>query len=1666
MKFLRHFPLYGKIRIMSKGTLFDKKGMIGKTFYAGYFHVCKRTGDDYCLKQTKKVLSLLLVLCMICSTLPVHALATDAGVSNEDLLANTTRDSSSLTKDDVAGTVEPTEKTAHSENLSLDEETDVPYSEDSLPQKDVPAADEEMLANTTDDTGAPTKYDATDTVEPTEKTVHSENLSLDEETYAPDSEDILPQEDVPAAQSDTVPYAVTGGNIYFDPTTGTITDYDDTVTAVDIPASINGVAVTKIGDYAFEYCSSLTNIIIPNSVTSIGAYAFKNCSSLTSITIPNSVTSIAGWTFAGCSNLTSIAIPNSVTSIAGWAFEDCNSLTSISIPNGVTHIGKYTFHNCSSLTSISIPNSVTYIQSWAFYGCSSLRDVYYSKGEQEWRKIYILSDGKGDGNASLKNATIHYNSTGPEDSTKPDDSTKPEDSTKKVNIDVLKDYDAATGKVEFANTSLSGWYTTDETDMSFADNLDELLGTLVIARWKDDSPSLGSYITSIEPLDVKIGIVEKADSSGVVIDGQTYPISSEYPPSFLDGILTPSYTDSLCLCGLHEGKVAVLTKTESKSGILSEGSGKYVTIDGKQYSSAYLDETHPFLSNPDAWLKHDVSYKLANNVVCEMELKVNGVSGTCGDNLTWTLENGVLTISGEGEMYNYGYNDEGEGLGDAPWSEYKERISYIVVENGVTSIGRCAFELLNTSFDSEVKSIKIGEDVTSIGEKAFAQGAKKVIFSGNAPKIICCNSFGSSVGIDVYYPADKDHENWKKVIAINYDNNSIAWISSEDATGKLAVEDMLSFPNEAEYFGNTLKDDSYGYYITQSDYDHLVSHLENKDKKAVTKNGLFQSTFNIEGKTWNHMSWGGSCAGMASVIALVKNDAFPISSLDSSPASVSKIASGTTETQSLINYYQWQQCIPALKKAEDEFMEKPHDEQIRQLDTMVTKAERDGTVVMINFGYTTKDSKGKLKDGHHTILGFAVEHGIFNFTIGGKSYHFNRRVLTYDPAQSGAKQDYHSNAIYYNNNYREWAMIGLYNSVSTDKGMNINSDDNTGQLESVISSSNYINAVDYFTGQINYNSTPGNAILYPGESNFIIAANNSQDTVLNGLFDGTKTISDNGALIIGDSMDTDESDVSFSVSLPDHNDDYTVTSNDGTDFAMSCGNYFLDAYSDQAGSVTFARNGKVTLKTENADTGYVSVTADDGYTSLPWYTIDASSENTKSLSVELTDEGVLVSGDDLNDTTIVGTNDEETKELAFSTDHDTVLVTEKSDELVILADEDADGTFETPITTKPSTYTITFDPNGGYGSMKDGVATKGNPYTLPACNFTAPNSNLKFDAWAIGNTSGTKVAANATYTFTDDTTVYALWTNKNIDTEDSKPSTDGGSSSGGSSGGSSSGGGGGSYSSSSSVSVSKTENGSVSLSPSKPKKSETVTITVTPDDGYELSALTVKDSSGKEISTTKKDDGKYTFTMPSGKVTITPAFTKAKDKSDDESTQQPSINFTDVPSGVYYTDAVAWAIAQGITNGTTETTFSPDNSCTRAQMVTFLWRSAGSPSPTNSDNPFTDVAAGTYYYDAVLWAVEHGITTGTTDTTFSPNNTVTRGQTVTFMYRNAGSPKVDTVSPFVDVPSDAYYADAVVWAASNDITKGTTDTTFSPNESCTRAQIVTFLYRKDINANI
>ena len=334
------------------------------------------------------------------------------------------------------------------------------------------------------------------------------------------------------------------------------------------------------------------------------------------------------------------------------------------------------------------------------------------------------------------------------------------------------------------------------------------------------------------------------------------------------------------------------------------------------------------------------------------------------------------------------------------------------------------------------------------------------------------------------------------------------------------------------------------------------------------------------------------------------------------------------------------------------------------------------------------------------------------------------------------------------------------------------------------------------------------------------------------------------------------------------------------------------------------------------------------------------------------------------------------------------------------------------------TYTVTFDGNGGRPTNSTMTTTGKKLASLP---IATRSGRYSFDGWYTEKNGGTKITT-ATL-FDKNTTVYAHWTYTG-----------------------STGGGVTTYP----ITVKSAKNGDVTASHKSAAKGTTITLTVDPDKGYVLDTLTVLDGKDKEIKLTEKN-GKYTFTMPASKVTVEAMF-----KASAPTGKNP---FTDVPAGSYYEDAVIWAVDKGITTGTSATTFNPNGICTRAQAVTFLWRAAGSPAAKSAVMPFTDVKAGSYYYDAVLWAVEQGITKGTSDTMFSPDATCTRAQIVTFLWRSQKSPAAGTANPFTDVKASAYYADAVLWAVKHNITVGTTFSIFSPDEECTRAQIVTFLYR-------
>ena len=357
----------------------------------------------------------------------------------------------------------------------------------------------------------------------------------------------------------------------------------------------------------------------------------------------------------------------------------------------------------------------------------------------------------------------------------------------------------------------------------------------------------------------------------------------------------------------------------------------------------------------------------------------------------------------------------------------------------------------------------------------------------------------------------------------------------------------------------------------------------------------------------------------------------------------------------------------------------------------------------------------------------------------------------------------------------------------------------------------------------------------------------------------------------------------------------------------------------------------------------------------------------------------------------------------------------------------------------------------------------GSPKTLDRIDITTPPAKTAYTAGESFDPAGMEVIAtysdSSTATVTgytvspagalseSDTQITVTYTEDGVVKTATQAITVTAASGSGGTGSSGSGGGG---VSNYAITVKDAKNGDVTSSHKTASKGTTVTLTIAPDKGYTLETLTVTDKNGDEIELTNKGDGKYTFKMPASKVYVEATF--MEDNS--------MLNFfVDVFPGDYYYDAVLWAAENGITGGVDDTHFAPNATCTRAQAVTFLWRAAGSPAPKSSEMPFEDVAAGSYYYDAVLWAVENGITDGTSATTFSPDAVCSRGQIVTFLWRSQKSPASDSVNPFADVAADAYYNSAVLWAVTNGITDGTSATTFSPAANCTRAQIVTFLYR-------
>ncbi len=563
-----------------------------------------------------------------------------------------------------------------------------------------------------------------------------------------------------------------------------------------------------------------------------------------------------------------------------------------------------------------------------------------------------------------------------------------------------------------------------------------------------------------------------------------------------------------------------------------------------------------------------------------------------------------------------------------------------------------------------------------------------------------------------------------------------------------------------------------GYYITSDDYSRLISNLSNIDKMKITyaSNITSESRYNIDGTppynpllvTYGFIDWTGSCHGMSRWVCLVNAGILsPEILIKSSLYEVDKDNNILAKrTQSAINFYHFQQELSYYQSKTAEFMSHDQDEQLKELKTYAQKAENGGNPILIRFEWYSKFKENGAcltsSGTAHAVVGYGLESGNWSISVnGGEEILYTNRIRIYDCSRQGWK--FSDCDLYFNDT--EWC-IPRWKIISRDKEMN--NKNNNGRLRLVTYDVSDLNYVDYLTGNISTAVAPPITTLSTA-ADAVYTLKIAEDTYTISGLSVLKATNNKELIIFLDDNVTIEGEVlpsNATVILPNTNESYAIeTSEDSINFSVAYENYFEAANVSSTGSVTFNPNGNITIEAEENTDFYVNITVDDENYALPWYTLEITGSNSSNISTELVDDGVILASNNLVNITIYGSNDQETRKLIFSTDEESVLVSEQENELTIWVDTDGDGEYETPLdeTSGIPTHTITFDANGGTGSMENSTAADGTPYTLPSCSFSPPVDKV-FDKWAIGSAnSSITVEAGNNYIFTDDTTVYALW---------------------------------------------------------------------------------------------------------------------------------------------------------------------------------------------------------------------------------------------------------------------------------------------------------------------
>lgn len=767
--------------------------------------------------------------------------------------------------------------------------------------------------------------------------------------------------------------------------------------------------------------------------------------------------------------------------------------------------------------------------------------------------------------------------------------------------------------------------------------------------------------------------------------------------------------------------------------------------------------------------------------------------GTCGENVTWKLAGGTLTISGEGEMSDYDYDT-------IPWKDSRDAITKVVVESGVTTIGRYAFydcqNLTQVSLpdgltcigeaafadNSSLTEIKIPSSVNEIKEDAFffssisyidipdgitviddstflgcsnlqnviipnsvatishaafkdctalssvsipnsvvtietfafgyctslkevemsdsitliayaafldCSNLKSIHFTGDAPVI--GDDVFSGVTATAYYP--RNASGWEDVIQNQY-SGTITWTPwtpgetpEPPATRQFQIDrDAWGFTNSTSTFGDAKE----GYYITQADYDRLVSLLPNTEREDIltavetkkiplsnVKIQQCESTYNIDGKTLMHMKWGGSCHGMSVWACLTKDGVRKIAELGSAAENLHSVAF-SPKVESAINYYHMQQCLQNTILATNRFKSLPQNEQLKQLENQVS----DNQVVLVSFNWCTKfDKDGKPKKNSsaaHTVVGYGVESGTWNKTVNDRTDTYTHRILIYDCNRGEYDEEYD---LYYNDSGL-WC-IPAYNIRSASNEINGMGDN--GCLNLVSNDKKVLNAVDYAPNSTEPNTGYAPVVLATSSDNTYSVNWGSGSADIDGIIasnvSGTERV--NVIMEANVTEDGTSEECRASAVLPNAKE-YTIkSSEDGMSYQLKNENYLTVAASEKSGTMKIQADGGAKIDTQEAGDYYISMTANEGYHELPWSTVEVAGEDCKQISADMTNEGIVVSGDNLKDITIIGKKDEQTQEVTVSTDKSDVLISSDNGDISVKQDSDGDGKYETDI-VKPN----------------------------------------------------------------------------------------------------------------------------------------------------------------------------------------------------------------------------------------------------------------------------------------------------------------------------------------------------------------------------------------------